>query len=407
MEKFISFIGIFVFLGICYLISENKKKVRFKLVFAGIIIQFIFAFLILKTSIGKITFEKLSDFITAILGFTKNGSEFLFGGLVNNVDSFGYIFAFQVLPTIIFFSSLMAVLYYLGVMQFLIRHIANFMAKTLWTSGAESLSAAANIFVGQTEAPLIVKPYIEKMTRSELHSVMVGGMATVAGSVMAGYIGMGISSAHLLSASIMSAPAAFVAAKIIVPETEEPITKGNVNCEVEKLDKNVIDAAARGASEGLQMALNVGAMLIAFVAIIAMLNAGLEGIGHLVGINGLNFENVLGYICAPFAYIMGIPSQDMLTAGSLIGQKTVINEFVAYSNLSTFIKQGTLNPRTVTILTYALCGFANFSSIAVQLGGIGELAPKRRSEIAQLGIKALIGGTVASFLTACIAGILI
>ncbi|EPS51937.1 NupC family nucleoside transporter [Clostridium botulinum CFSAN002367] len=323
------------------------------------------------------------------------------------MDSFGYIFAFQVLPTIIFFSSLMAVLYYLGVMQFLIRHIANFMAKTLGTSGAESLSAAANIFVGQTEAPLIVKPYIEKMTRSELHSVMVGGMATVAGSVMAGYIGMGISSAHLLSASIMSAPAAFVAAKIIVPETEEPITKGNVNCEVEKLDKNVIDAAARGASEGLQMALNVGAMLIAFVAIIAMLNAGLEGIGHLVGINGLNFENVLGYICAPFAYIMGIPSQDMLTAGSLIGQKTVINEFVAYSNLSTFIKQGTLNPRTVTILTYALCGFANFSSIAVQLGGIGELAPKRRSEIAQLGIKALIGGTVASFLTACIAGILI
>ncbi|AUM86767.1 Na+ dependent nucleoside transporter domain-containing protein [Clostridium botulinum] len=407
MGKFTSFIGIFVFLGICYLISENKKKVRFKLVFAGIIIQFIFAFLILKTSIGKITFEKLSDFITAILGFTKNGSEFLFGGLVNNVDSFGYIFAFQVLPTIIFFSSLMAVLYYLGVMQFLIRHIANFMAKTLGTSGAESLSAAANIFVGQTEAPLIVKPYIEKMTRSELHSVMVGGIATVAGSVMAGYIGMGISSAHLLSASIMSAPAAFVAAKIIVPETEEPITKGNVNCEVEKLDKNVIDAAARGASEGLQMALNVGAMLIAFVVIIAMLNASLEGIGHLVGINGLNFENVLGYICAPFAYIMGIPSQDMLTAGSLIGQKTVINEFVAYSNLSTFIKQGTLNPRTVTILTYALCGFANFSSIAVQLGGIGELAPKRRSEIAQLGIKALIGGTVASFLTACIAGILI
>ena len=192
-----------------------------------------------------------------------------------------------------------------------------------------------------------------------------------------------------------------------MPETGEPVTKGNVNCEVEKLDKNVIDAAARGASEGLHMALNVGAMLIAFVAIIAMLNAGLESIGHLVGVNGLNFENILGYICAPFAYVMGIPSQDMLTAGSLIGQKTVINEFVAYSNLSTLIKQGTLNPRTVTILTYALCGFANFSSIAVQLGGIGELAPKRRSEIAQLGFKALVGGTVASFLTACIAGILI
>ncbi|EJO5347401.1 NupC/NupG family nucleoside CNT transporter [Clostridium botulinum] len=407
MERFISLIGIFVFLGLCYLISENKKKVSLKLISGGIIIQFFFAFLILKTSIGRVTFEKLSDFVTAILGFTKNGSEFLFGGLVTNVDSYGFIFAFQILPTIIFFSSLMAVLYYLGVMQFLIKHIANFMAKTLGTSGAESMSAAANIFVGQTEAPLIVQPYIEKMTRSELHSIMVGGMATVAGSVMAGYISMGVSSAHLLSASIMSAPAAFVAAKIIVPETEEPITKGKVSCEVEKLDKNVIDAAARGASEGLQMALNVGAMLIAFVALIAMLNAGLEGIGHLVGINGLTFENVLGYVCSPFAFVMGIPSQDMVTAGSLIGQKTVINEFVAYSNLSTLIKQGTLHPRTVTILTYALCGFANFSSIAVQLGGIGGLAPKRRSEIAQLGLKALVGGTVASFLTACIAGILI
>lgn len=407
MERFISFLGIFVFLGICYLISENKKRVNIKLVSVGIVIQFAFAFLILKTSIGRIAFEKLANFVTTILGFTKNGSQFLFGNLITNTDSFGFIFAFQVLPTIIFFSALMSVLYYLGVMQFLIKHIANFMAKTLGTSGAESISAAANIFVGQTEAPLIVKPYIDKMTRSELHSVMVGGMATVAGSVMAGYIGMGISSAHLLSASIMSAPAAFVAAKIIVPETEEPITKGNVSCAVEKLDKNVIDAAARGASEGLQMALNVGAMLLAFIALIAMLNAGLEGIGHLVGINGLNFENVLGYICSPFAYAMGIPSKDMLTAGSLIGQKTVINEFVAYSNLSTLIKQGTLTPRTVTILTYALCGFANFSSIAVQLGGIGQLAPKRRSEIAQLGIKALIGGTVASFLTACIAGILI
>ncbi|SHH44902.1 NupC/NupG family nucleoside CNT transporter [Tepidibacter thalassicus] len=407
MERFISLIGIFVLLGICFLISENKKKIDIRLVSIGIFIQVVFAFIILKTSIGRMVFEKLSDFVTKILDFTKEGSGFLFGGLVNDVNSFGFIFAFQVLPTIIFFSSLMSVLYHLGVMQFIIRYIASFMAKFMGTSGAESLSAAANIFVGQTEAPLVIKPYIEKMTRSELNAVMIGGMATVAGGVMAGYVGMGVDAGHLIAASVMSAPAALVAAKIIVPETEESVTKGNVEFEVEKIDANIIDAAARGASEGLQLALNVAGMLLAFVALIAMVNAGIEGIGNFVGVSGLNLETILGYICAPLAYIMGIPAQDMVAAGSLLGTKTVVNEFVAYAQLAEHIKNGTLQPRTITILTYALCGFANFSSIAIQLGGIGGLAPNRRSELAQLGIKALIGGTVAAFLTASIAGMLI
>ncbi|CAH2215187.1 NupC/NupG family nucleoside CNT transporter [Tepidibacter aestuarii] len=407
MERFISLIGIFVLLGICYLISENKKKIDIKLVGMGIGMQVLFAFLILKTGAGRAVFEKLSEFVTVLLDFTKAGSSFLFGGLVSDINSFGFIFAFQVLPTIIFFSSLMSVLYHLGVMQFIIKYIAGFMAKLMGTSGAESLSAAANIFVGQTEAPLVIKPYIEKMTRSELNAIMIGGMATVAGGVMAGYVGMGVDAGHLIAASVMSAPAALVAAKIIVPETEEPVTKGNVEFEVEKVDANIIDAAARGASEGLQLALNVAGMLLAFVALIAMVNGGIEAVGSAVGIHGLTLETILGYACAPLAYIMGIPSQDIVTAGSLLGQKTVINEFVAYANLSEHIANGTLQPRTITILTYALCGFANFSSIAVQLGGIGGLAPKRRGELAQLGIKALVGGTVAAFLTASIAGMLI
>lgn len=407
MERFISFIGIFILLGICYLISENRKKIDVKLVSMGIGIQLLFAFLILRTGVGRAVFEKMSGFVTVLLDFTKAGSSFLFGGLVSDINSFGFIFAFQVLPTIIFFSSLMSVLYHLGVMQFIIKYIAGFMAKLMGTSGAESLSAAANIFVGQTEAPLVIKPYIEKMTRSELNSIMIGGMATVAGGVMAGYVGMGVDAGHLIAASVMSAPAALVAAKIIVPEIEEPVTKGNVQFEVERMDANIIDAAARGASEGLQLALNVAGMLLAFVALIAMINGGIEAVGNIIGINGLTLETILGYICAPIAYIMGIPSEDIVTAGSLLGQKTVINEFVAYANLSKHIADGTLQPRTVTILTYALCGFANFSSIAVQLGGIGGLAPKRRSEIAQLGIKALVGGTVAAFITASIAGMII
>ncbi len=407
MERFISLIGIFVLLGICYLISENKKKVDLKLVFTGLFIQIIFAFIILKTSVGKTVFEYLSNFATTILGFSKDGAAFLFGSLVTDMNSFGFIFAFQVLPTLIFFSALMAVLYHVGAMQFVIKYIAGFMTKILGTSGAESVSAAANIFVSQTEAPLVIKPYIKKMTRSELNAVMVGGMATVSGSVMAGYIGMGVEAGHLIAASIMSAPAALVAAKIIVPETEEPVTKNDVEVEVEKIDSNIIDAAARGASEGLQLALNIAGMLLAFVALIAMLNAGIELIGNLIGIQGLKLEVILGYLFAPLAYIMGVPAKDMVTAGSLLGTKTVVNEFVAYAQLGEYIKSGELEPRTITILTYALCGFANFGSIAVLLGGIGGIAPKRRGEVAQLGIKALIGGTVAAFLTASIAGILI
>ncbi|MBS4539178.1 NupC/NupG family nucleoside CNT transporter [Clostridium sp. D2Q-11] len=406
MEKIISFVGIIVLLFIAFLISENKKKINWRLVAIGISMQLVFALLILKFPPGQKAFIIASDLITKVLDFTKEGTVFLFGDLMNT-ESFGYIFALQVLPTIIFFSSLMTILYHIGVMQLIVSVLAKIMLKLLGTSGAESLSAAANIFVGQTEAPLVVKPYIKTMTKSELLTVMTGGMATVAGGVMAGYVSMGVDAGHLIAASIMSAPASLIIAKIIVPETETPVTKGKVDVELEELDANVIDAAARGAGEGLSLALNVAAMLLAFIAITALFNSLLGGIGSLIGLDFLSLEWVLGKLFAPLAFIMGVPMGDITQAANLLGQKIVINEFFAYANLSTLINEGALSERTITILTYALCGFANFSSIGIQIGGIGGLAPERRSDVARLGIKALIGGSLAAFMTATIAGILI
>lgn len=406
MVKIISLFGLLVMIGFAFLISENKKKVDWRLVVIGVTMQIVFGLLILKWQPGINLFNTMNDFVVTTLGFAQEGTRFLFGNLLD-IGSFGYIFALQVLPTIIFFSAVMAVLYHMGVMGVIISLLAKSMGRLMGTSGAESLSAAANIFVGGVEAPLVIKPFIKSVTRSELMTIMTGGMATVAGGVMAGYVSMGIDAGHLIAASIMSAPASLVIAKIMIPETEEPITKGNFEMEMENIDANVIDAAARGTSEGLTLALNVGAMLLSFIAIVGLLNALVGAVGQFFGMDYLSIEWILGRIFAPLSFIMGVPWQDTVQAGNLLGQKVVINEFYAYANLSTLIKEGTLQPRTITILTYALCGFSNFGTIGIQVGGLGAMAPNRRHELAKLGFRALIGGSLAAFMTATIAGILL
>jgi len=542
MYKLISFGGMLVLLGIAFLISNNKKRIKLRIVILGILLQVFFAFIILPNSPlnvwiatafhlpqapGEWFFVKLNDVVLKLLSFTEDGARFIFGNLVNNnvpigegaartngpvaevagrVAVTGAYFAFNVLPTIIFFSSLMAVLYYLGIMQKIVAFFAKIMEKTLHTSGAETLSASANIFVGQTEAPLVVKPYVRDMTMSELMVVMVGGFATVAGGVMAAYVGMLKDyfpniAGHLISASIMSAPAGIVMAKLMFPETEEPKTMGGIKIKLPKTNVNVIDAAASGAGTGLKLALNVGAMLLAFIALISMINFGISTIGNwanaLIGNNPyvikisdsdlnsypriqkgaaidifdqeknaesyriegvkdgnkiiledplekgfknrsfvvknaegdliyrgsgnasaspgfkLSLEIILGWIFAPLAWVMGVPWRDCTTIGWLLGEKMAINEFVAYFDLTQVLARGKmglvpmLQERSIVIATYALCGFANFSSIAIQIGGIGGIAPERRHDLAKLGMRAMIGGSLAAFMTGTIAGIFI
>lgn len=413
MDRLISLVGIFVLMGIAYLLSNNRKAIDWKLVGAGVGLQFVFAGLVLKTRVGQAFFAYMNDVIVALLGFTDRGSEFIFGFIVMDPAKYGeFVFAVKVLPTIIFFSALMSLLYYVGVMQFVVEIIAKVMVRLLGTSGAETLSASANIFIGQTEAPLLIKPYVEKMTRSELMVVMTGGFATVAGGVMAAYVALlrdqfpGIAG-HLMAASLMSAPAALVMAKILIPETEEPMTKGDVKIDVPQTDANAIEAAANGASTGLQLALNVGAMLLAFIALINMFDAGLNLLlGHWIP--DISFSMIFSYLFAPIALVMGVPSQDALVVGELLGKKLIINEFVAYLDLANILKgDHPLTGRSTVILTYALCGFANFSSIGIQIGGIGGIAPSRKGDLARLGVIAVIGGTLACFQTATIAGALI
>lgn len=405
MERLVSLLGLFVMLGVAYALSESRKSIQWRTVISGILLQIVFGLLILKTDFGRNIFSTLGTGFNAILGYTGEGARFLFGNLATPSDSLGFIFATMVLPTIIFMSALMSVLYHVGIMQKIVEIVAKVMMKVMKTSGAESLAAAANIFVGQTEAPLVIKPFVNSMTRSELMCLMTGGMATVAGGVLAAFVGFGIDAAHLLAASVMSAPAALVCAKLMVPEIEVSSTAGVVKIDLPKVSTNVIDAAATGASDGLKLAVNVAAMLLAFIALIAMLNGILSGIGAQFGYPKLTFELIIGYINAPVAWLLGVPWDDCVAVGGMLGKKLVLNEFVGYLDLAG--AKGQISERATIIATYALCGFSNFSSIAIQLGGIGTLAPDKRPTLAALGMRSLIGGTLACYMTACIAGLFI
>ncbi|WP_042349159.1 NupC/NupG family nucleoside CNT transporter [Bacillus massiliigorillae] len=398
-------IGLLAVLGIAFLMSNNKKRINFRTVLVGLAIQISFAFIVLKWPLGRAALQKLTDVVNAIITYANEGISFLFGGIYTPESNISFVFAFNVLTVVIFFSSLISVLYYLGIMQFIIKYIGGGLAKLLGTRKAETFSATANIFVGQTEAPLVVKPYLPGMTMSELFAVMVCGLASVAGSVLIGYSLLGVPLEYLLAASLMSAPAGLVLAKIIYPETEE--SNENEDFQMHKDDEsaNVIDAAANGASVGLQLALNIGAMLLAFIALIALLNGILSLIGGIFGFDQLSLELILGYIFAPLSFIIGVPWNEALVAGNFIGQKLILNEFVAYSAFAPEIPN--LSPKTVAVISFALCGFANVSSLGILLGGLGKLAPSRRTDIAKMGVKSVIAGALASCLSAAIAGMLI
>ena len=415
--------GLAVLIGVAWLFSNNRRAVDWKLVLTGISLQIAFAALVLLVPGGREVFDWLGHGFVKLLDFVKAGSGFIFGSLMD-VDTFGFIFAFQVLPTIIFFAAFMGVLYHLGVMQAIVKAMAWAITKVMRVSGAETTSVCASVFIGQTEAPLTVRPYISRMTNSELLTMMIGGMAHIAGGVLAAYVGMlggsdpeaqAFYAKHLLAASIMAAPATLVVAKLLIPETQEPLTRGTVKMEVEKNTANVIDAAASGAADGLKLALNIAAMLLAFIALIAMVNAPLTWLGEITGIAAAigkptNLETILGAVLAPVAWVIGVPWQDASTVGSLIGQKVVINEFIAYTELAKItngqVPGVVLSDEARLIATYALCGFANFSSIAIQIGGIGGLAPERRADLARFGLRAVLGGSIATFMTATIAGVL-
>ncbi len=415
--------GLACLIAIAWLFSRDRRNVNWRLVGIGVVLQIVFACFVLLTPWGTGLFGGLSQGFVKLLGFTQQGAQFIFGDFAR-VDKFGFVFAFQVLPTIIFFASFMAVLYHLGVMQAIVRGMAWGITKLMPVSGAETLSVCANAFIGQTEAPLVVKPYIAGMTPSELLTLMVGGMATIAGGVLGAYVLMlggddpvkqAEFAKHLITASIMAAPAALVIAKILLPEMGSPLTMGEVRVEVEITTANTIDAAASGAADGLRLALNVGAMLLAFVALIALVNAPLTWLGEISGLQELlgrptDLGSLLGIVLAPVAWLIGVPWADAQTVGGLIGTKVVLNEFVAYLNLGEIVQGGvagvTLSPQATLIATYALCGFANFSSIAIQIGGIGSLAPERRQDLARMGLLAVLGGSIATLMTATIAGVI-
>jgi len=404
--------GALVILGIGYGFSANRRAINWTTVAWGVGLQVLFAVIVLKTSIGQRVFTTLGDLITKLLGFAGVGAAFVFGPLGSGTvwgrvmtaalgpdgSQYATIFAFQVLPTIIFIAALFAILYYFGVMQVIVRVFAIVMQRVMKASGAESLNVAASIFMGQTEAPLTIRPYLPEMTDSELMTVMTSGMAHISGGIMAAYILFGIEAKHLLTAVIMTAPGTIMMAKMLVPETEVPKTMGTVKLEVEKTDVNVIDAAGRGTGEGLHLALNVAAMLISFLALIALVNA-------LLGLVNLSLQQIFGWVFAPVAWSMGVPWHDAPTIGNLLGTRMALNEFVAYSQLGPL--KGQLDPKSFTICTFALCGFANFSSIGIQIGGIGALAPNRRHDLARLGLRAMFAGTLANFMTATIAGFLL
>jgi CNT family concentrative nucleoside transporter len=404
--------GLALILALAYAMSSARHAIDYRTVGWGLALQFLFALVVLKTTAGQMVFQSAGAYITRLLDFAYVGSSFVFGPLGNRDvwprimtqvlgeegGQYANVFAFMVLPTIIFIAALFAMLYYFGVMQLIVRVFAVVMRRFMRASGAESLNVAASIFMGQTEAPLTIRPFLPRMTESELMTVMTAGMAHISGGVMAAYIIFGAKAEHLLTAVIMTAPGTLMMAKLFVPETGQPETMGTVKLEVEKTDVNVIDAIGRGTGEGLHLALNVGAMLISFLALVALLNA-------ILGVAGLSMQQILGYAFAPIAWSLGVPWADAPTVGNLLGTRMVLNEFVAYSQLGPL--KDTLDPKSFTIATFALCGFANFSSIGIQIGGIGALAPERRHDLARLGLRAMLAGTFANFLTATIAGMLL
>ena len=432
METFLyglrGLLGIGAFLAIAYAFSSNRRAIPWRVVVAGMALQFIFGILVLHVDIVRIGVDAVGTFFVRILDFNRAGAEFLLGSLITNTQTFGFLFAFNVLPTIIFFSALTSLLFYLGILQKIVYAFAWVMTRTMKLSGPESLSASANIFLGQTEAPLLIKHYLPTMTRSELMAVMVGGLATIAGAVMVAYIGMLggptpegqlLFAKHLLTASVMSAPAALLTAKMLEPQTEEVST--DISISQEKLGANALEAVSNGTTDGLKLAVNVGAMLLVFTAMVAFVNwllsawvGGWSGINSLIAgvTNGqypvLSLQFLMGVLFAPLAWLMGVDAGQLMLAGQIIGEKTVLNEFYAYGTLAKLKDAGTLTDvRTQIILTYALCGFSNIASVGIQIGGIGALAPNQRGMLAKLGMKALLGGSIACFLTACVAGILV
>ncbi|MCA9783795.1 MAG: NupC/NupG family nucleoside CNT transporter [Calditrichaeota bacterium] len=432
MERLISAVGMLVLLGLAWLMSNNKRRINMRTVVVGLSIQLVLGFLLLSWEPGRVGFQMFSAKVAEFLDLSSKGAAFLFGNLVDpsmfftdgsTWPGFGFQFAFKVLPTIIFFSAFMSIMYYLGVMQVLVKALARVMQKAMGTSGSETMTVSANIFIGQTEAPLLVKPFLASMTRSELLTMMVGGFATVAGGVLAGYIGMGVNPGHLIVASVLSAPAALVVGKIIYPETETSVTAAGAELPEFDNGSNLIDAAARGTTDGLKLAVNVGAMLLAFISLIALVDWLLgyadqlvDGVimggtlmanGEYSGFFPGSLQTFFGTLLSPLAFIMGVPWHNAHEVGNLLGIKLAVNEFVSYMQLTEYMKLPDFSARAQIIATYALCGFANFSSIGIQIGGIAALAPERRKDLAELGLRAMLGGALASWLTACVAGLMI
>lgn len=426
MDRFTGILGIVLILGIAFMLSSHKKNINYRLVGIGLLLQILMAVFILKVPLGQALFGKLGVMVSKILEYSDKGADFVFGILVSKekLESiFGpgssFIFIFKIMPTIIFVSVLVSIAYHIGLMQRIVSVVARVVHWLMGVSGSEAISNVASAFVGQVEAQIMIKPYISSMTMSEILASMAGSMACIAGGVMAVYISMGVPAEYLIAASLMAAPGALVISKIVLPETQESTTKGTVKLEIKKVHANLMDAISHGASDGLKVSLNVIAMLIGFIALIAMIDAllgytgrGLSSMGVSlsaigIDISTLSLKQILGAFFSVFAFAMGIPWHEASQAGGLLGTKMVINEFVAYSDLSAMLKAGVFSKKTITILSFALCGFANFSSIAIQVGGIGELAPDRRQDLARLGFKALICGTLASYMSATIAGILV
>lgn len=410
MLRLVSLCGIAVMLAICFALSNNRRAIRWRLVGVGLLLQAVLGFTFLYWDAGNQALQGVGRGVNAVIDLGQEGAKMVFGSLATSSSGTGFLFAFQILPTLIFFSSLMAVLYHLGVMQFIVRGMAWVTVRVLGTSGSESLSACANVFVGQTEAPLLVRPFLKGMTMSELHTIMVGGFATIAGGVFAAYVGFvggedpvarAEIAGRLMVASVMAVPAGLICSKVLWPETETSQTMGSVSrIDAPKLG-NVVEAASSGAADGLSLALNVGAMLIAFLGLLALINAGLALLDP-----DLSLQMLLGYAFWPIAAVMGVPSADIAELGQLIGTKLIATEFVAYQDLGKMAAAHTVSPRTVMIASFALCGFANFSSVAIQIGGLGAMAPERRSDLAKLGVRAMFGGAIATCMTACVAGVL-